>query len=988
MLRGKENSNVNLLGVLVVMAGLLFSSVIPIQTSVQAEGFQANPETRKIAVSEQAIEKDYGKMPLIFEENKGQTDAKAKFISRGSGYTLYLTETEAVFSLKVPSPKSQDSNQLENPKTAKKEKTKSDVLRMKFLGANQQPTIEGIDEAITKTNYYIGKKRFENVPNYEQVNYKNLYNGIDTVFYGNANNQLEYDFVVAPNTDANQIGLDFDGAENISVDEQGNLVVKTENTELVQQKPFAYQETDGERKEIASRYVVSENTVRFELGEYDKSNTLVIDPAIGYLTYLGGSGAELIGDIKVDQFGNAFVAGSTSSTNFPGPNSGSGNVGFAAFVSKISPDGQSIIYTTFLDGSDVDGQNAFNIGVVRPDIAIDSAGNAYIAGGTDSEDFPVTTNAYQTTRRCNRTFFQCTFPEEGFVTKLNSQGNIVYSTFLGGKDSDYLHSIAVDSAGRAYVTGGTYSGATFPTKNRFQGTGVFGSDLDAFLTVFNADGSDILYSTGFGGNDSDLVSEIALDSSNNVYIVGETFSKGSFPTKNPFQSENGGGRDAFVAKFNTSLSGNDSLIYSTFIGGGGGEIGFGIAIDASGQAHITGLTGSFDFPLKNAFRSTNQINEAFVTVLNSSGNALVNSSFLGGSNQEEGRDIALGKGGVIYVTGNTLSSDFPTALPFQAAKAGDRDAFITKLKFGTGVMTSSFLGGNGFDRGDGIAILGNRIFVTGFTGSNDLATTSGVLQPNPGASSNNADGFVAKILDTRKDTIGTFNPANTVFNLKNTLAGGAPDIVVDRGAAGDVPVAGDFNGDGIDTVSTFNNGVWKISNFNVAVGGYGVGSTTVNFGATGDLPVVGDWNGDGIDTVGVFRPLTGQFLLSNSLTAAPPTDITVIFGTNGDKPVAGDWDGDGIDSTGVFRPTANQFFLTNDNVLGANLDITTNFGSFEDLPVAGDFDGNGTDSIGVWRPSVQTFFLTNDNFGLTNTIVFGASNDRPVIGDWDGKPNQ
>lgn len=986
---GKENSNVNLSGVLVVLAGLLFSSVIPIQTSVQAEKFQANPETQKIAVSEQAVAKDYGKMPLIFEENKGQTDAEAKFISRGGGYTLYLTETEAVFSLKVPSSKTQDSSQLENPKTAKKEKTKSDILRLKFAGANQQPTIAGSDESVTKTNYYIGKKQFENVPNYKRVNYKNLYEGIDAVFYGNQSNQLEYDFALAPNADANQIELNFDGAETISIDKQGNLVIKTANTELVQQKPFAYQEIDGERKEIGVNYKIEDQSpktkdqnISFSVGEYDKSKPLVIDPALNYLTYIGGTGFDTNAEIAADAQGNAYITGSTASLDFPSPGSRVVADAFGVHVAKIDPNGSQFLYVTLLEGDDDD----FGFG-----IAVDANNNAYVSGEA-SKNFPTTPGAFDENHGTINI-------ADAFAAKLDSTGQISYSTFLGGADQDRAFDIAVDSSGKAYVVGETFSNVAFPTKNRFQGCGfVFPQSLDsldAFLTVLNASGSDITYSTCIGGSvTADTAFSVAVDSANNAYLTGQA-NGGNFPTKNASQSESGGGTDAWIAKFNPAISGNNSLIYSTYLGGGGTEKGFSIAVAAGGTASVTGITGSFDFPLQNAIDTTNQINEAFVAQYNSSG-AKLNSTFLGGADQDQGLSIALGNGGTIYVTGDTLSNNFPMATPFQSARAGLRDAFVAKIRFGVnnnpGVSSSSYLGGAGNDTGNGIAVRGAFIYISGKTASNNLATTARVpfqpLKATSNASAANPDGFVAKILDTRKDTIGTFNPANTVFNLKNTLAGGAPDIVVDRGAAGDVPVAGDFNGDGIDTVSTFNNGVWKITNFNVLVSGYGTGATTVNFGATGDLPVVGDWNGDGIDTIGVFRPLTGQFLLSNSLAAAPPTDITVIFGTNGDKPVAGDWDGDGIDSTGVFRPTANQFFLTNDNVLGANLDITTNFGSFEDLPVAGDFDGNGTDSIGVWRPSVQTFFLTNDNFGLTNTIVFGASNDRPVIGDWDGKPNQ
>ncbi|MEO6390484.1 MAG: SBBP repeat-containing protein [Pyrinomonadaceae bacterium] len=962
----------------ILALALIFNTLVPGMTRKVAAA-TSTPKANAVApvAPESARNADLGKLPLIFEENRGQTAPEAKFISRGKGYTLYLTETEAIFQLR----------QAGENTGSQKAPTRSDNLRMRLVGANPNPVIVGADEITTKTNYYTGKNRIENVANYGKVDYHEIYDGVDAVFYGNRTGQLEYDLLVAPNADTNQIKFNFEGAMQVSVNDQGELVVGTAHAELVQAKPFAYQETDGVKHEIASHYLVSGNTVSFAVGDYDRSRSLVIDPTLGYLTYLGGNLADQPHSIRVDASGNAFVSGTTASLNFPTANSRSSSDDFGVFVSKISANGQSLLYNTFLEGGEDDGITDFDIGAKGTDIAIDAAGNAYITGVTESSDFPISDNAYQRIRLCSRSFGVCIFPEEAFVTKLNPVGSIVYSTFLGGRHADFANGITVDSAGRAYVTGATDSGLTFPTKNQYQGTGLFSSDNDAFITVFNADGSDILYSSGLGGNDVDQGNGIALDSSNNVYIVGTTFSTGSFPTKNPFQAANGGGRDAFVAKFNTSASGDDSLLYSTFLGGSGGEEGNGIAVDSNGQAHVTGLTGSFNYPLKNPIRATNQINEAFVTVLNQAGTALVNSTFLGGSDQEEGRSIVVGSDGLIYVTGDTLSTNFPTALPFQSAKQSGRDAFVTKLKFGSGILSSSYLGGNGNDSGTGIAIRGNQVFVCGATGSTNLATTSGVLQPNPGAASNNSDGFVAKVLDSHIDSVGVFRPASTFLLTQSTSNVVSVAATITSQLAGQKGVSGDFDGDGITTIGSFTNGVWKVrnSNFPVIVAPAPFGATTLNFGTTGDLPVVGDWNGDGIDTIGVFRPGTGQFLLSNDVSN-PNVDLTITFGSNGDLPVAGDWDGDGVDSVGVFRPSAVTFFLTNQNVPNPGVDITTFFGISDDLPVTGDWNGDGRDTIGVWRPSAATFFLSNNNAAVDITAFFGQNGDQPIAGDWDGKP--
>ena len=968
----------------VTLLSLVISFIVIGKNNIQATS-ENQFETQEVSNSEQTVQKDYGKMSLLFEQNKGQTDKAAKFVSRGKGYTLYLAETEAVFSLKVESQESRVESESETPKTKdKKTKTKSDVLKMQFVGANKQPQVVGTDEAITKTNYYIGKKRFENLSNYKQVNYKNLYNGIDAVFYGNQNNQLEYDFTVAPNVDANQIGLNFDGAESVSIDEYGNLVVKTENAELVQQKPIAFQIINGEKREIAVNYVINENAqianqtsqISFALGDYDKSQTLTIDPALNYLTYIGGTAFDDAFEVAADNTGNAYITGTTASLNFHGQTRDD-NDADGAYIAKINPQGSDFVYITILEGNGDDTARG---------IALDANNNAFVTG-IASHFFPTTSGAYDTVHGVINY-------ADVFIAKLNTTGGLVYSSFLGGTDFDEGFDVAVDVNGKAYVVGSTYSNSAFPTKNRYQGCGIVSplqsfDSQDAFLTVMNQSGSDITYSSCIGntigaiGFSDESAFSVALDSSNNAYVTGITNSN-NFKVKNAFQPNIGGGKDAWVAKFNPTASGDASVVYATFLGGAGTDQGNGIAVNSSNQAVVVGLTGSTNFPLLNAFDSTNQINEGFVTVLSSTGASLANSSFLGGADQDNANNVALDSTGSIYVTGNTLSNDFPMALPFQATRRGVKDAFVTKLKFGRGIISSSYLGGNGNDNGDGIAVKGNFIYAVGDTASTNLATTAPLPFTPIKATSNNADGFAAKILDTRLDSVGIFRP-NVIFQVtQSTTTITNQTLSFTTPLSGARGVSGDFDGDGIDTTGTFTNGAWKTRNVNFPIGN--IPAITFNFGLAGDLPVVGDWDGDGVDTAGTFRPSSGQFFLTNTANALA-VNVTQQFGVAGDLPIAGDWNGDGIDTIGVFRPSVGQFFLTNSNAANPTIDFVAFFGNNTDLPTSGDFDGNGTDTIGVWRTTTAEFFLSNDNVSIARQFVFGAINtDQPIVGDWDGRP--
>ena len=966
MYRRNETLKVRYYSALLILAGLSLSLVLPTRSIVVAAPDKATTASDNNATP---INTGYGKRPLLFEMNKGQTDERVKFVSRGSGYTLYLADSEAAFSLK----------------TSEKQ---SDVVRMRFAGGNPAAAIEGEDQTITKTNYYIGTKSLENIPNYRQVRYCEIYKGVDAIFYGNADNQLEYDLVVAPGADPSGIELYFEGAHDISVNETGALIIKTAHTELLQPKPFTYQETNGVRIEVASRYIVSDKgSVGFELGAYDRSKPLVIDPVLKYLTYIGGNELDQIEGIETDDEGNVYIAGSTDSLNFHGQIR-SDNDKTAAFAAKIDPTGTDLLYLTVLEGVNRD---------LGEGITIDNAGNVYVIGEA-SHDFPTTPGAYDS--------YVNQLSDDGFLTKLNSSGAIVFSTLFGGVAGDDLPSdIAVDSSGKAYIAGTTHSGTSFPQKNRYKGcgAGIVTNTYDAFLTVFNSTGTDVTYSTCFGGNVVGYQEEgfsIALDPANNAYIAGRT-NAGNFPTKNAFQPEKSGGIDAFVTKLNPASSGEASLVYSTFLGGGGTDEANGIAVNSAGEAYVTGITGSVDFPLQNAFRSTNQVNEAFVSVIGPTGSQLLKSSFLGGTGQEEGEDIVLGVGDLIYVTGHTASANFPVSLPFQATKNGGRDTFVTKLKFGTGVITSTFLGGNGDDFGRAIVVRGDRIHVAGETQSSNLGTTAGVIKPTSAANATNPDGFVARILDTNLDSVGVFRPTSSFFLTQSTTTVVSQQATFTSSLAGQKGVSGDWNGDGVDSIGSFTTGTWKVrdTNFPLIALPAPFGFKTSSFGAAGDLPVAGDWDGDGIDTLGVFRPSTGQFTLTDSTNSSPPFTISVTratFGAAGDLPISGDWDGDGKDSIAVYRPSTGETFFTNDdlsttlgisNNVSPGIDIVAFLGVAEDLPIGGDWNGDGRDSLGLWRPSTAEFILSDDNVGLRAVFVFGQTGDQPIVGDWDGKPN-
>jgi uncharacterized repeat protein (TIGR01451 family) len=534
--------------------------------------------------------------------------------------------------------------------------------------------------------------------------------------------------------------LAFEGGGQMQVGAEGDLVLSANGGEVCFQKPVVYQLTGGHdpsgtnggvRRVIDGRYVLEgKNRVSFQLAAYDHSKPLVIDPVLGYSTYLGGIDNDAANGIAVDSAGNAYVTGRTASINFPTMNSiqGANLGGNDAFVTKLSPTGSALVYSTYLGGSREDQANG---------IAVDSAGNAYVTGVTDSTNFP-TVNPFQGASAGS---------PDAFVTKLSPTGStLVYSTYLGGSIQDKGYGIAVDSAGNAYVTGNTYS-TNFPTKNPFQGAKAGGPDAsDAFVTKLSPTGSALVYSTYLGGSLDDFASGIALDSARNAYVTGYTGST-DFPTKNPFQGAYGGGfYDAFVTKLSPTGS---ALVYSTYLGGSGNDPAYGIAVDSARNAYVTGYTSSTNFPTKNPFQAANAGGffnyDAFVTKLSPTGSALVYSTYLGGSGDDYASGIALDSAGNAYVTGGTVSTNFPIMNPVQGANAGGEDAFVTKLSpTGSALVYSTYLGGSDYDQANGIALDSARnAYVTGWTISTNFPTKNPFQGANGGGG--NEDAFVTKI---------------------------------------------------------------------------------------------------------------------------------------------------------------------------------------------------------------------------------------------------
>jgi hypothetical protein len=734
-----------------VVAALAGSPSMRLPSSPASQGRASASE------SQPQVAAAFGRLPLHFEANVGQAEPGVRFLSRGSGYALSLAADEAVLSL------SGGSTRRAGEAAARGRSSRSSVLRTRLVGANPDPKVHGERQMPGRVNYFLGndpRKWRRNVPLYARVAYEDVYPGIDLVYYGNQR-ELEYDFVVAPGADPRSIRMRFEGAESLGLDDAGDLRIRLEHGEVVHHAPRIRQSnSQGQEEPVGGQWSVSGLEAAFELTPYDTSRELVIDPVLEYSTFLGGTaGYDEASGIAVDGAGAAYVTGTTPSSDYPTKNPFQGMLasGLDAFVTKLATGGDSLVYSTFLGGSDDDRALG---------LAIDNLGDAYLAGYTASADFP-TRGPLQTNQP----------GPDAFVAKLTATGDqLAYSTYLGGSGDEWAQGIAIDLSGSAYVTGLTTS-ADFPAVNARQG---YAGETDAFVTKISATGAAIEYSTLVGGQEGDEAWAIAVDEVGFAFIAGTTASP-DFPTRRPFQSTRQGFRDAFIAKM--TPAGND-LVYSTYLGGTIQQEARGVAVDGRGALYVTGYTGSLDFPTRNAVQGAMAgYVDAFVSKLSAAGDALEYSTYLGGSEREIGLAIVVDAIGQAHLTGTTQSPEFPVHDPYQTYQ-GAMDVFVAKISStGDRLLYSTFLGGPLPEVGTAIALDGaGSAYVAGL--AYEGFPTVRPYQHHQGYS----DAFVTKVGPPPSTSFWTLIPCRVVDTRNAAGPLGGPALVA--GASRVLPIAG------------------------------------------------------------------------------------------------------------------------------------------------------------------------------------------------------
>ena len=633
---------------------------------------------------------------------------------------------------------------------------------MNFKNANPALRILGYHPQGSSANYLIGAKEewLTDIPLYGGVEYKDIYPGIDLIFYG-SDQGLEYDFALAVGAQPSSIRLSFDGVNHAYL-EDGDLVLNTDSGIVRHRRPRIYQKNEWRRSNIPGKFVLYNSTeAGFETGSYDTGQPLVIDPVIAFGTFVGGAGGTQALAVAMDSSGSAYVAGQTWPLNFPTTFSVSASIGNQdAFLVKLNPAGTQVVYATYFGGLSTDSARG---------VAVDSTGNAYVTGFTYSSNFPVSGGAYR-----SPTLGQA----DAFVLKVNAAGSgIAYSALIGGAGNDFATGIAIDSTGSAYISGYTTSLA-FPVTIGSLQPSYGGGIQDAFIAKLNAAGSALVYATYLGGSGNDIANAIAVDASGEVYVAGYTDSS-NLPVSNALYPRPTGEGDAFVAKLTAAGS---ALVFSTYLGGTLTDIASALALDPVGNVYVAGSTLSTDFPvISGALQTVNHGSyDAFVSKLNVSGNALLYSTYLGGEGPDQATGIVVDASGEAYVGGLTQSLQFPVVNAVQAMAQGGQDAFAALVSAaGTSLSWSTYLGGSGDDQATGIAVdASGGVYVAGLTYSSNFPTTFGSYETRY---NRDGDGFVIKLSPPLPSVVSVLpssgNGSSQTFSFNYSNASGGANLI-------------------------------------------------------------------------------------------------------------------------------------------------------------------------------------------------------------------
>ena len=741
----------------------------------------------------------YGSVPLMFEENQGQSSPQVKYLSRGSGYSIFLTGQGLVVAVRPSGNASARTSGRGSSLMAVRKQQRAltqaapSSLSINLVGAAANPVVVGEHALPTKVNYFIGRNPSQwrrNIPTYGQIRYRNVYPGIDLVYYGNSH-KLEYDFDLAAGADVRKIGFAINGADSISVDASGNLVIAKGGSTFILQTPAIYQEVNGSRTPVAGKYTLNDPShVGFSVGNYDNTKPLVIDPVLVYSTFLGGSADDFSNGIAVDSSGDAYVTGITDSPDFPLATIGSySSTQFRMYLTKFDPSGSTLLFADYFGGTS-GGDQAYAV-------ALDSSGNAYVTGCTTSSDFPVM-NAYQSSLAGS---------QDAFLTEFSSDGSsLTYSTYLGGASltsiggstSQFGNSVSVDATGEAVVAGVT-TATDFPTvsanqssvsADQFGDWGEYG-----FVTKFAAGGASLVYSTYLGGNtvnvpscagctfpDSEALG-VAIDSSGNAYVTGTTnttnfpVTSGAFTQSYPgyYQSNVG-----FVAKFTSS----GGAAYSTYLGGSTSSFLNAIAVDSNGSAYVTGYdSAGDDFPIVSTSicdPSVSSCNGAIIAKLDPTGATLSYSTFLGTSNNMAGQSIQVDASGDAFIVGSDVGFDLASPIENYA---GNGDVVVAEVDpTASNLLFATFLGGQGSEEASGLALDSTgAVYVTGVTQSVDFPVMQGDLQT--GLAGGN-DVFVSKIDPVTNAPAVAFGPSSLQFasQVIGTSSAGQTDLLRNMGS--------------------------------------------------------------------------------------------------------------------------------------------------------------------------------------------------------------